>query len=236
VPHLSVVIPAYNEEERLGSTLSSITDYLEVQRYDSEIIVVDDGSTDKTVAVAERFEGVRVLRNPQNMGKGATVAHGILAAQGDFVLFTDADGSTPIGEVAKVLSAHSEGYDVVIGSRALPHSHIVHYQPLHRVLLGKAFNLAVQLLALPGLKDTQCGFKSFTREAATEVFTRRTIDHWGFDMEILYIARRFGFRVKEVGIEWEDSPASKVNALRDGFKMLGDLVRIRYQDMRGVYQ
>jgi len=236
VPHLSVVIPAYNEQERLGTTLASITDYLKVQAYDFEIIVVDDGSSDGTVGVAQSFDGVRLLRNKHNMGKGATVTHGMLQATGDYILFTDADGSTPIREVAKVLAAHEDGYDVVIGSRALPDSNIVQYQPLHRILLGKTFNFAVQLLALPGLKDTQCGFKSFTREAAIEVFSRRTIDRWGFDMEILYIARRFGFRVKEVGIEWEDSPASKVNALRDGLKMLGDLVRIRYQDMRGVYQ
>jgi len=235
VVQLSVVIPAYNEERRLPATLAATMSFLGQQEYGSEVLVVDDGSTDATVEVAGRYTGVRVLKNGRNLGKGAAVARGVTDALGEYVVFADADGSTPIAEVQKLLAAHQAGFDVAIGSRAIRGARIVQYQPWYRVMLGKSFNVAVQLLALPGIWDTQCGFKSFTREAARDIFGRRTLDGWGFDVEILFIARKRGYRIKEVGIEWEDSPVTKVNAVRDGLGMLADLARIRYQDVRGAY-
>lgn len=231
---LSVIIPAYNEEARLGGTLREVFDYLGTQPYSWEVLVVDDGSRDRTVAIAEEIAAspeargrLRVVRNPQNLGKGGTIKHGMREARGAQRLFTDADNSTPIEEVAKLRAALAEGFDVAIGSRALASSNVEVHQPWYREMMGRTFNLMVRALVLPGFKDTQCGFKIFTAAAAEAVFPRQRLQGFSFDVEVLYLARRAGFRIKEVGVRWIDSPASRVHPLRDATKMFIDIVRIR---------
>lgn len=230
-PHLSVIIPAYNEEARLPSTLEAIQAYLLAQPYTWELLVVDDGSKDKTVDVANqcfRDPRCRVVRNPANMGKGATIRNGMTQATGDFRLFTDADNSTPIEEVAKLLpKVESEGYAVAIGSRAVKGASLEKRQPIHRELMGRVFNLIVQVVALGGIKDTQCGFKLFTAAAANYVFPRQQLPGFSFDVEVLVLARKGGFKIAEVPVRWIDSPQSRVSPLKDSAKMFLDVIRIR---------
>lgn len=230
---LSVVIPAYNEEARLGGTLEQVLAYLNAQPYEWEVLVMDDGSRDRTAALAEQIAArmpagrVRVLRNPRNLGKGGTIRRGMLEARGAQRLFTDADNSTPIEEVAKLRAALAEGFDVAIGSRALKTSHVEVHQPWYRETMGRTFNLFVQAMVLPGFKDTQCGFKLFRAEVAQAVFPRQRLQGFSFDVEVLYLAKRAGFRIKEVGVRWINSPASRVHPIRDATKMFIDLLRIR---------
>ena len=237
---LSVVIPAYNEENRIGATLDSLGAYLTEQKYSSEILVVDDGSQDKTQQVVlekmDHVPGLRLLENGQNRGKGYTVRHGITEAKGDFVLFFDADASTPIDQVEYFLPKFEQGYDVCIGSRAVTGSDIVVHQPWIRENMGRVFNLFVRLLTMGDFKDTQCGFKAFSAKAANVVFQRQTIWGFGFDVEVLYIAKKFGFRIAEVPIKWINSPDSKVSPTMDALKMFWDLLDIRIKDMKGVYR
>ena len=230
-PFLSVVIPAYDEEARLPATLERVQAYLAAQDFSSELLVVDDGSQDRTAEVAEgSFEtpGCRLLRNPENVGKGASVRRGMLAARGDWRLFSDADLSTPIEELAKLLRAVEAGHDVAIGSRALRDSSVEIHQPFYRETMGKIFNLIVRVVALSGIKDTQCGFKLFSREAAEHVFRRQGLDGWCFDVEVLALARRRGFSIVEVPVRWLNSPATRVLVFRDSLRMLRDLFRIRW--------
>ncbi|MCX7717464.1 MAG: glycosyltransferase family 2 protein [Candidatus Sumerlaeaceae bacterium] len=231
-PHLSVIIPAYNEEHRLQQSLPVVFDYLRRQPYDWEVLVVDDGSRDATGEVARRLGAglpVRVLRNDPNRGKGFSIRRGMMEARGRHRLFSDADLSTPIEELDKFWPVLAGGCGVAIGSRALKESRLEVRQAPYRELMGRAFNLLVQALLLPGIRDTQCGFKIFTAAAAEAVFPHQTLDGFSFDVEILVLARRAGFRVHEVPVRWINSPDTRVHALRDSVKMFTDLLRIRFR-------
>ncbi|MBC8145987.1 MAG: glycosyltransferase family 2 protein [bacterium] len=225
---LSLIIPAYNEADRIGASLEKTLEWAAAQSFAVEVLVVDDGSRDNTVEVASRYagEGIRVLAQPRNMGKGAAVRRGMLEAKGAYRIFTDADFSTPITEATRVL-AELANCDVVIGSRAIDSSFIKEHQPWYRESMGKAFNLLVQLLAVPGIHDTQCGFKGFRARAAQELFSRTKIDGFGFDVEVLYLARRLSFGIKEIPVEWYNDPRSTLNPVADSLKMLGELLRVR---------
>lgn len=232
------MIPAYNEEERILDTLLRINEYLDARGYDSEIIVVDDGSTDSTKQIVEKFAEtntrVRLLHHKPNRGKGYAVRSGVLAATGDYVLISDADLATPIEELDGFWSHISDGADIVIASRPLKESKLVQRQPLYRELAGRAFNHVVQLIAVRGIHDTQCGFKLFGRHYAHEIFSRCTLDGFSFDIEALYLAQRLGCRIAEVPVHWYHRPGSKVKLLKDGMHMMADLVRIRlrHRDLR----
>ncbi|GIX45284.1 MAG: glycosyltransferase family 2 protein [Candidatus Hydrogenedentota bacterium] len=231
-PYLSLIIPAYNEQERLSAALPPVLRYLANQPYTWEIVVVDDGSRDATSEVARQIAAhypVRVLRNEPNRGKGYSIRRGMLEARGEFRLFSDADFSTPIEEIEKFWSAVREGYDVVIGSRALRESQLLVRQNWMRETMGRTFNLIVQALLLPGIHDTQCGFKMFSARAAEAVFPEQSLDGFSFDVEILALALRKGFRVKEVPIRWINSPATKVSPIRDAVKMFRDVLRVRWR-------
>lgn len=237
--YLSVVIPAYNEELRLGKTLRVIHTYLQRQPYPAEIIVVDDGSQDGTASTVRAFDAalpsIHLLQNGRNRGKGFSVRQGFLQAQGEYLLFSDADLSTPIEEVEKLFVALREPCDIAIGSRALPGSRVEIHQPRYREYMGRLFNLFVQMLAVPHIQDTQCGFKCFRREAALAICNRMTAERFGFDVEMLYLARQLGYRVREVPVVWRHSPQTRVRLGRDSASMLGDLLRIRWNDFCGRY-
>jgi len=229
---LSIIIPAYNESGRIGATLEKVSDYIQGRDFPTEILVCDDGSRDHTRKVVEEFAGkatlpIKLLGDDINRGKGHAVRIGMLQARGRQVLFTDADLSTPIEEVEHLQAAIQAGADLAFGSRALRDSRILVHQRTHRELSGKAFNLLVQALLLPGIHDTQCGFKLFTREAAQEIFSRAKIDGFSFDVEILHLARKLGLKLKEVPVIWVNSPDSRLNFLSDPARMFADLVRIR---------
>lgn len=226
-PYISIVIPAYNEEERLENTLKMITSYLKQMPYSSEILVSDDGSLDRTVAIAKSFPEVEVLIAKQNLGKGAAVRNGMLKANGEFRVFTDADLSTPIYELDKVISSFNQGFDVCVGSRAVDYSLIKKHQPIYREMMGKTFNKIVQLLVVKGISDTQCGFKGFTEQAAIDIFSKAKIDRFGFDVEILYLADRLGFKIKEIPVEWFNDERSKVDPIKDSLQMFSDILKIR---------
>jgi dolichyl-phosphate beta-glucosyltransferase len=230
---LSVIIPAYNEAERLPPTLRRVREYLDARGGTYEIVVVDDGSRDETVARAEA-SGVRVLRNGVNRGKGYSVRHGMLAAHGKRRLMTDADLSTPMEELPRLLARMDEGYGVVIASRALPGSNLEVRQPWYRENVGRVFNLCVRLLALPGLQDTQCGFKLFSAEAARDAFTAARMDGFSFDVEALFLARRHGHRIAEIPVTWRNDAASRVGPFT-GFLAFVDLLRIRTNAWAGHY-
>lgn len=231
MPFLSVVVPAYNEEERLPRTLEGLHEYYSRQSYTYEVVVVSDGSRDSTRQLVETFAqthpGFRVIEYHPNHGKGYAVRTGILGTDGELVLFCDADLATPQEETEKLLTHMQQGADVAIGSRPLRESRLEVRQPFYREMLGRAFNKAVQLLAVPGIDDTQCGFKLFTRKCAQDVFSRCKVDGFSFDIEALIIARDLGYRIDEVPIRWRHQEGSKVSLLRDGVRMLRDLVKMR---------
>jgi dolichyl-phosphate beta-glucosyltransferase len=229
-PFLSIVLPAYNEEERLGVSLPVILDYVSARNWSFEILVVDDGSSDGTSDIAVlSLDGIphRILRHEPNRGKGFSVKRGMLEAAGRYVLFSDSDLSTPIEEVERLIQAIDAGADLAIGSRALADSRIEKHQPWRREVLGKLFNRFLQMLVMRGLHDTQCGFKCFRNEVVQPVFSKQTLDGWAFDVEVLYIARRLGYRIAEVPVRWINSEVTKVNALSDGMKMIWDALRVR---------
>lgn len=231
---LTVVVPVYDEEQRIGAGLAAILGYLASRGGRTELLVVDDGSTDRTRAEAERILAgsdveSRVLSNGRNRGKGYSVRHGMLEARGARALFTDIDLSTPMDDLERLEAALDDGADIAIGSRDAAGSELLREQPWYRELAGAAFNVAVRLLAVSGIRDTQCGFKLFRRAVAREVFGRQTIERWGFDVEILYVARRLGYRIAEVPVRWTNDERSRVNVLRDGLVMLGDIFRVRWR-------
>jgi len=239
--HLTVVVPAYNEEKRVGPSLEAILRYLERRVFPFEIVVVNDGSRDQTAQLSREIlagcEHHTVIDRKFNRGKGYSVRQGMLAGNGRFLLFSDADLSTPIEELEKLLPPLESGsVQVSIGSRALGGSEVEVHQPWWRETMGKGFNLFVRAIALGGLRDTQCGFKCFTREAAQSIFSVARIDGFGFDVEALYLARKFGFGTREIPVRWINSPDSRVHPLSDASRMLADLLRIRFTDLRGGYR
>ena len=232
-PRLSVVIPAYNEEQRLPGTIEQIERYLDGRGVTYELILVDDGSADGTRQVmdeaAARNPRVRVEALPSNRGKGRALAAGVAVARGDEVLVTDADLSTPIEELEKLEAALKAGAGVSIASRSVKGSRIEVQQPIYRVLMGKAFNLIVQIALLPGIWDTQCGFKLFRADVAQPVFAALTTDGFGYDPEVLFLAKRRGVRIAEVPVVWRNSAPTKVMAIRSSFDMFKHVVRVRFK-------
>lgn len=227
-PYLSIVIPAYNEADRIESSLQKAVDYLGQKDYEYEIIVADDGSTDNTVAIAENFgHKVKAYALEKNTGKGAAVRMGMLKAKGEIRIFTDADFSTPIYEIEKIIYSLKNNYDIVIGSRALDYDLVKEHQPFYREFMGKTFNKFVQLMVIKGIKDTQCGFKGFTAEAAENIFSKAKIDGFSFDVEALYLARKAGYKIDEVPVEWYNDDRSKVNPITDSISMLLEIMKIK---------
>jgi glycosyltransferase involved in cell wall biosynthesis len=239
---LSIVIPAYNEAVRLGNTLTAVVDYLRGNQPEAEVIVVDDGSTDDTAGIARQiFSNSRSLRTSvisykSNLGKGRAVRLGLLAARGDVALFSDADLSTPITEAPKLVNPIVSGqYDVTFGSRALDRKLIGVHQPWRREQGGRVFNLAVRLATGLPFWDTQCGFKAFRLSVCRPLVEAATVDRFGFDVELLYLAFRAGLRLKEVPVRWDHNEGSKINLASDSFRMLSEVGLIRQQARRGVY-
>jgi len=240
VPELSVVIPAYNEARHIPLTLQAIEDYASSRNLTHEIMVVDDGSRDDTAQVTRsltgQFPGLKIVCNGVNRGKGFSVRRGMLEASGNLVLMYDADQSTPIEELDKLLPFFKAGTtDIAIGSRALKDSQIEVHQPFYREPLGFVFNDLIQLLVIRGIKDTQCGFKLFRQEAARDVFARATIDGFAFDVEALLIAQKLNYRIAEVPIRWRNDANTSIRLFRHGSRMVTDLFRIRWNSMRGKY-
>lgn len=231
-PFLSVIIPAFNEQRRLPPTLLDAVDFLDSFDKEYEVIVVDDGSRDGTSAVVQKFEKirsqVRLIRLPKNYGKGHAVRTGVLNAHGQFILFTDADGSTAISEVSRLLTAIEEGSEVVIGSRALRSDETEVKALLLRKILGRVFNKIVNTVLLPGIADTQCGFKLFSRKAANFLFSQQQSDGFSFDIELLFLAKKAGLPVSEIAINWENVPGSKVNLVSDSLRMFLDIFRFAW--------
>ncbi len=230
---LSVVIPAYNEENRLGASLERMLAFFNAQPYSFEMLVVDDGSTDGTAKIVTDLAAsntqLKLLRYQANRGKGYAVRYGMLSAVGDLVLYCDADLATPIEEIEKLITAIENGADVAIGSRDVPGSQLIKRQSAIRELGGRAINKWVQLFAVPGIHDTQCGFKLFTRAAAQSIFRRCKLDNFAFDVEVLYIAMKmFSLKVAEVPIRWAHQEGSKVHPLRDGWRLLISVLKIRF--------
>jgi dolichyl-phosphate beta-glucosyltransferase len=232
VTYLSVIIPAYNEEKRIGATLASIHAFFSGKKYDYEIIVVDDGSTDTTVRQVEnsllaRAGRLKVIGNGVNRGKGFSIKNGILNSSGEYVLFSDADMSTPIEECDRFLDYAKQGYDIVIGSRSVSGAEIRIRQPLYREMMGKIFNLFVKALLGMKFNDTQCGFKLFNAAPAKEIASLMKIDGFSFDVEMLYLAKTKGYKIMETGVIWNNSPLSKVMVMNSSFNMFLSLFRIK---------
>jgi dolichyl-phosphate beta-glucosyltransferase len=235
-PFFSIVIPAHNEQNRLPGTLEQVFEFLKQQPFPSEVIVVENGSTDDTRQIAEQFArehpNLSVLQSEK--GKGAAVRRGMLAARGDFRFMCDADLSMPVEEIVKFLPPRLENVDIAIASREARGA-VRYNEPSYRHLGGRGINFIVQALILPGLNDTQCGFKCFRSAVAEDLFRRQTMPGWSFDIELLYIARRRGYRIVEIPIHWYHSSESKVSALRDALRMIQDIFRIHANARRGMY-
>lgn len=235
----SIVLPAFNEGVRIGPSLEKALAFVREQGWSAEIIVVDDGSRDDTAELVRGFmtnaPEVRLLQNPGNHGKGYSVRNGMLNARGEILLFSDADFSSPVQEALKLIAALQQGADVALGSRWLQAETQTVRQSLLRQFVGRAYNVLLRVaLGLP-FKDTQCGFKAFTRRAAEIVFTRQQIEGWGFDPELLFIARKFKLKIVEVPVEWANDDRSKVNPIRDGIKMFFELLKIRLHGVSSHY-
>jgi glycosyltransferase involved in cell wall biosynthesis len=233
------VIPAYNESARIGQTLERVLACVDRQGWDAEVLVVDDGSEDRTVEIVrgwmERSTRLRLVRNVGNRGKGYSVRNGLLQAAGEVVMFTDADLSAPMEEAERLLAAIQEGADVAIGSRWMDRTRQTIHQPLYRRFFGRCFNWVTRtVMGLP-FKDTQCGFKAFTRAAAQVIFRLQRIERWGFDPEVLFIARKLGYTIREVPVTWGHDERSRMSYLRDGLKMLEEMAAIRGNSLAGRY-
>jgi dolichyl-phosphate beta-glucosyltransferase len=239
LPEFTVVIPAYNEAQRIGPTLEAVSAYLEAVAISYEVIVVSDGSVDSTDEIVRRYsqrnERIRLLSYQPNKGKGHAVRTGMLEARAPAVLMTDADLATPIEDMRKLREAAAEGFDVVVGSRALDDSTIIGWRPWYRVLSGKVFNMIIRLLAVPAIRDTQCGFKYFHGGSAKRIFSIARLDGFGYDVEVLYLARKLGLRIAEIGVHWNNSPATKVSVLKHTAPMLLEVIKVRLNDLKGRY-
>ncbi len=236
-PLLSLIIPAYNEEERLPATLPPVFEFLESQPYSFEIILVNNNSRDNTGEIARQYAAsrsyLRVIDEPAQ-GKGAAVRTGMLSATGEYLFMADADFSMPVEEIAKFLPPNLSQYDVAIGSREAPGA-VRYNEPQYRHFMGRVFNFYVKVLAIPGYEDTQCGFKCFRREVAWDILPHQTIDGWAFDVELLFIALRRGYRVIEVPVHWYYGENSRVSPIRDTVNMIREVLRIRYNGFAGRY-
>ncbi len=236
-PFLSIIIPAHNEERRLPHTLEKIFAYLQTQSYTTEVLVVENGSNDRTYEVAlelaEHYANLRILKEEQP-GKGKAVRRGMLAARGEYRFMCDADLSMPIAELSKFIPAKTEQLDIAIASREAEGA-VRYNEPEYRHLGGRLINFAIRLLILPGFHDTQCGFKSFRGTVAEDIFRFQTIAGWSFDIEILYVALKRGYRVSEVPIHWYFDPETKLRAVKDAFLMLRDIFLIHWNNLRGLY-
>ena len=227
-PYLSIIIPAYNEENRIEASLDKAIEYFEKQSYSWELFVIDDGSKDKTVELVNKYPNpIQCLVQPSNLGKGAAVRRGMLDSNGQYRIFTDADFSTPIYEIPKLLKNFDAGYEISIGSRAIDRSLVIEHQPFYREFMGKTFNRIVQSLLFKGIKDTQCGFKGFSEKAVDIIFTKAKINGFSFDVEILYLAQKAGLKVAQEPVEWYNDDRSKVNPIFDSTRMFLELFRIR---------
>lgn len=235
----SIVIPAYNEKARIGATLDEVVRCVDANGWNAEIIVVDDGSTDQTTQIVNTFAlrhpNVRLLSNGANCGKGHSVRNGMLHATGAIVMFTDADLSAPMEEAHRLFTAIRDGADVAIGSRWLDRGRQTIQQPLYRRFFGRCFNLVTRMIMRLPFADTQCGFKAFTRQAAQTVFQLQRIERWGFDPEILFIALKRGYQVREVPVTWGHDERSRISYLKDGLQMLRELIFIRWNAITGAY-
>ena len=238
-PRYSIVLPAYNERDRIAGTLDRILAHATERGWEAEVIVVNDGSSDDTGEIvlqyARKHPALRLLENPGNRGKGYSVRNGMLHARGDILLFSDADLSSPIAEADKLFAAITQGADIAIGSRWLDSGLQIRRQPMHRQVFGRIFNLALRIILGLQFKDTQCGFKAFTRRSAQAIFPLQKIERWGFDPELLYLARKFGFAVSEVPVAWSHREGTRINPLRDGIRMFGEILRIRWYALTGNY-
>lgn len=236
-PFLSIVIPAYNEAKRLPGTLEQLSHFLHRQSFESEIIVVENGSNDQTFEIAQRFadgqQNVHVLHKEQR-GKGLAIQHGVMAARGEYVFMCDADLSMPVEEISKFLPPQLNGFDIAIASREAPGS-VRYNEPYYRHFTGRVFNTLIRLLVLPGLQDTQCGFKCVRARVARDIFPYQTLTGWAFDVELLYIARHHKYQIVEIPIDWFFNADSKISVVRDSWRMFMDLFRIRRNAGRGFY-
>ena len=233
---LSIIIPAYNEENRLPDTLEQVFHFLEKQPFTSEVIVVENGSTDKTFEVAQKFssryKNFRVFQTER--GKGAAVKRGMIEAEGEYRFMCDADLSMPVEEMTKFIPPALNNFDIAIASREVAGS-VRYNEPRYRHFGGRGINYIIQIFALPGLNDTQCGFKCFRANVVKDIFNLQTMKGWSFDIELLFIARRRGYRVREIPIDWYYHPETKVDAMRDALRMIGDIFHIRANALRGKY-
>ncbi len=238
-PTYSIVIPVFNESARISKTLNSVVGCIRARGWNAEVLVVNDGSTDSTAEVvrvlAQTAPNVRLLENPGNRGKGYSVRSGMLQARGDVALFTDADLSAPIEEAERLFAAIQQGADIAIGSRWLEKDRQTQRQPFCRQFFGRCFNAVTRFVMRLPFADTQCGFKAFTREAAQTVFQLQTIERWGFDPEILFIAMKRDFWIIEVPVTWAHDERSRMSYLKDGFKMLQEITIVRWNAFRGLY-
>ncbi len=235
----SIVIPAYNESARITPSLEKILAYIAEKRWDAEVLVVNDGSKDNTAEIVRRFAErnpiVRLIENPGNRGKGYSIRNGMLQARGDILIFSDADLSSPIYESARLIQAIESGADVAFGSRWLEADTQTERQPILRQIAGRAYNILLRIILGLNFKDTQCGLKAFTRDAADKIFTRQKIERWGFDPELLFIARKFKMKMVEIPVEWAHDDRSKINPVVDGFKMGMEMLKIRWNGITGRY-
>lgn len=238
-PFLSVIIPAYNEEDQVQDTMLAVDKYLSAQKYSYEIIVVVDGATDKTVEIVKQhlpiIKNLHLITNEKNQGKGKVVAQGMLASRGEIRVFMDTDNSTTLDHIEKALPFFASNYDVVIGSRRIKGAKIVVHQSFIKELAGWLGNLWIQIFAIWGIKDTQCGFKVFSAKAAEDIFKRLTINRWGFDIEVLAVAKLLGYRIKEIPVIWINKPGSLVN-LWAYFQVLWETLKVRWNLIRGKYK
>jgi glycosyltransferase involved in cell wall biosynthesis len=238
-PEYSIVIPAYNESRRITAGLDQVLEFIARENWNAEVIVVNDGSRDNTAdivrAYAAKHQQLRLVENPGNRGKGYSVRNGMLHAKGTLLLFTDADLSSPIAEATKLVGAIRDGADIAIGSRWLNPELQTERQPIYRQLFGRMFNLMLRVVLGLQFRDTQCGLKAFTRRAGEEVFTRQRIERWGFDPELLFIARKLGFRTVEIPVRWAHDNRSKINPVLDGLKMGSEMLKVRWYSLTGKY-